>query len=160
MIRQTRSDSGVQKFTDAELIDRNSQPEPNSGCWLWLGHVNSWGYGRLGRGRLERQAHRLSYLTYKGPIPSDLLVLHSCDMPCCVNPDHLRLGTHADNNQDTLVRDRHVTISGEQQHSSKLTWDAVAEIRSSSETISELARRFGVSRRAIRFVKDGKTWQQ
>lgn len=156
-----RSDRGVLKFSDRELIGRHSMPEPMSGCWLWLGSVDRrWGYGRIGTNRAERQAHRLSYLTFKGAIPPDLIVLHSCDMPCCVNPDHLRLlGTHADNNQDTIDRNRHVALRGEQQPSSKLTWEAVAKIRTSSETISELARRFGVSRRAIRFVKDGKTWR-
>lgn len=148
------------RMSDAEIISRNSIPEPNSGCWLWTGNVNGWGYGRLGHQRVERQAHRLSFLTFKGDIPDDLIVLHSCDVPCCVNPDHLRLGTHGDNVQDSVARNRHVAPRGEQQPLSKLTWEAAFEIRSSTETISELARRFNVSRRAIRFVKDGITWKQ
>lgn len=159
-VRRRRSDKGAFRLSDAEIINQNSIPEPNSGCWLWTGNLNAWGYGRLGKQRAERQSHRLSYLAFKGPIPAGMLVLHWCDMPCCVNPDHLRLGTHADNNQDMLIRNRRVTLNGEQQPSSKLTWDAVAKIRSSSEAISELARRFGVSRRAVRFVKDGTTWKQ
>lgn len=159
MMRQARSDRGVHKFSDAEIIERNSVPEPNSGCWLWTGSVNSWGYGRLDK-RRERQAHRLSYLTFKGPIPPELIVLHSCDVACCVNPEHLRLGTPSDNVQDALNRRRHVALSGENQPMSKLTWDNVNAIRCSSETISALARRYGVSRRAIRFIKDGKTWRQ
>ena len=158
-IRKSRSDRGIPKYSDAEMIERNSIPEPNSGCWLWLGNVNSYGYGRLDK-RAERQAHRLSYLAFKGPIPSKLLVLHSCDMPACVNPDHLPLGTHADNNQDALARCRQIALNGEQHAHSKLTWRAVSQIRSSTETVSELARRFNVSRRAIRFVKDGKTWKR
>lgn len=160
VMRKQRSDCGVLQLTDAEIIVRNSIPEPNSGCWLWTGSLNSWGYGRLGQQRTERQAHRLSFLTFKGQIPSDLLILHSCDMPCCVNPDHLRLGTPSENVQDALGRKRHVAPKGEQQSLSKLTWDAVNKIRSSSKTVSELARNFGVSRRAIRFAKDGTTWQR
>lgn len=66
-MRQRRSDKGVPKYSDAEIIERNSIPEPNSGCWLWYGSVNSWGYGRLDK-RIERQAHRLSYLAFKGSI--------------------------------------------------------------------------------------------
>lgn len=144
----------------AESIELGSIPEPNSGCWLWLGSLNSWGYGRFGKDKPERQAHRLSYVTFVGPIPVGARVLHRCDMPCCVNPNHLWLGTDSDNVRDALRKGRHVAPKGEQQAASKLTWHAAAEIRSSSETISELARRFGVSRRAIRFVKDGKTWRQ
>jgi hypothetical protein len=157
-MRKSRSDCGVPKYSDAEIIERNSIPEPNSGCWLWCGSVNSWGYGRLDK-RSERQAHRLSYLTFKGPISPDALVLHSCDVTCCVNPDHLRLGTGGDNVQDAIARGRHVAPRGNQHPNAKLTPSDVVAIRSSAETVSELARRFNVSRRAIRFVKDGVTWK-
>lgn len=158
-----RSDKGVMCLSDAEMIDRHSIPEPNSGCWLWLGSLNVWGYGRLGPQRRERQAHRLSYLTFKGPIPPGLLVLHSCDMACCVNPDHLRLGTVAENNHDAIERKRHRVLSGEQHSLSKLTFDVVTQIRSRKieyGTVSSLAREFGVSRRNIRFVLEGKTWKR
>src|SRR6266702_3817658 len=94
-------------ITDQKIIERNCCPEPNSGCWLWTGSVNTWGYGRLGQNRVERQAHRLSYLAFSGPIASNRKILHKCDVPCCVNPDHLFIGTLSDNVQDCLSKGRH-----------------------------------------------------
>jgi len=155
-----RSDKGIQKYTDRELIERHSCPEPNSGCWLWLGHVNGSSYGRLGRGRCERQVHRLSYRAYIAPIPSGMNVLHKCDVPSCVNPDHLFLGSLSDNMQDCLRKGRYVALRGEASIRAKLTYGAVEKIRQSHATVTELAKRFGVSRRAIQFVKDGKTWSR
>jgi hypothetical protein len=154
-----RSDAGRFKIGDADLIERHSIPEPNSGCWLWIGSTsNRFGYGRVSQNRRERLAHRLSYLAHNGPIPLDMHVLHRCDVAICVNPDHLFLGTLKDNVQDCLSKGRHVALRGESHRSSKLNRDKVASIRASSASISELARDFGVSRRAIRFVKTGATW--
>ena len=76
-----------------------SIPEPNSGCWLWLGRCDGKGYGRFN----NTMVHRLSYLAARGPISAGLLVLHKCDVPGCINPDHLFLGTALDNARD---RDR------------------------------------------------------
>jgi len=158
-----RSGKGIQKFSDAEMIERHSMPVPECGCWVWLGSVNSWGYGRLGRGRTERQAHRLSYAAFRGAIPLELKVLHTCDIPACVNPDHLFLGTDEDNMHDMMAKGRHVAFAGEANAMSKLSEAAVRNIRSRTieyGTISSLAREFGVSRRAIRFVITGATWSR
>lgn len=74
---------------------------PMSGCWLWSDAPDDCGYGRLGLpGNQMVKAHRLSYELHRGPIPDGLQVLHSCDTPPCVNPDHLFLGTHDDNMAD------------------------------------------------------------
>ncbi len=75
-----------------------------TGCWLWTGHRFSTGYGCFevtdaGK-RKKFGAHRYSYEYFKGPIPPGLVVMHSCDNPPCVNPDHLSLGTHSDNITD------------------------------------------------------------
>ena len=147
-------------LTDQEIIERNISPEPMSGCWLWTGYVNSWGYGRAGSDRAERAAHRLSYRAFVGPIAVGMRVLHRCDVPCCVNPQHLRLGTDSDNMQDAIAKGRHVTQRGESNPLAKLNREKVQAIRSNKgrETISELARRYAVSRRAISFVLKGETW--
>lgn len=160
-LRKTRSDSGINRFGDKEIIERNSCPEPNSGCWLWLGHLNPYGYGRLGRNRIERQAHRLSFLAHIGPIPDELKVLHKCDIPSCVNPDHLFLGTDEDNMQDMVTKGRNVNPSGEDHPMAKLNYKDIQKIRENKiSTISAIADHFGVSRRAIRFVKTGETWSR
>lgn len=77
-------------------------PDPNSGCWLWDGYVNRGGYGRFGEG----YAHRYSYEKLVGVIPPGLFVLHKCDVPSCVNPNHLWLGTQADNLADMRNKGR------------------------------------------------------
>lgn len=149
-------------LSDAELIERHSIPEPNSGCWLWVGSVNSWGYGRLGENRRERQAHRLSFTVRHGAIPRGVSVLHRCDVPACVNPDHLFLGTLSDNVQDCIKKGRHRTTRGSANPQAKLSEAAVADLRRRTVkrgSISRWALEFGVSRRAIGFALRGDTWQ-
>lgn len=82
-------------------------PEPNSGCHLWLGAVRS-GYGVIGSGvgKKVALAHRVSWGLANGPIPAGLCVLHRCDVPSCVNPDHLFLGTIKDNSLDMVAKRR------------------------------------------------------
>lgn len=72
-----------------------------SSCWLWTGATTYNGYGRFYTGQKVTGAHQFSYELYNGDIPSGLCVLHICDIRLCVNPNHLRLGTYQDNNQDT-----------------------------------------------------------
>lgn len=131
-------------------------------CWLWKGSKNTWGYGRV---RVpfsnERGVHRISWLLHNGPIPKGLNVLHKCDVPSCVNPSHLFLGTFADNNADKKAKGREFHPKGEMCGMAKLTMPAVRNLRSRKETfacITEWAKEFGVSRRAIRLCWDGDTW--
>lgn len=91
-----------------------------SGCWQWLGATNGKQvpYGRLniaglfgGKATFAR-SHRVSWLVHKGVIPDGLQVLHKCDNPLCVNPDHLFLGTHDQNMADREQKGRNRPISG------------------------------------------------
>ncbi len=97
----TVSDRATERFM------RFVYPDPNCGCWLWSGMSNDFGYGlfRLGPGQPFR-AHRYAYEAFRGPIPGRLLVLHRCDLPACVNPDHLFLGTTGDNVADKVSKGR------------------------------------------------------
>ena len=92
------------KKTVIELFDEKWIPEPTSGCWLWTACVNKDGYGLMGSSGLTRRhtesAHRLSWVLHCGPIPIDKYVLHKCNVRCCVNPDHLYLGTQYENMRD------------------------------------------------------------
>lgn len=107
-------------------------PEPNSGCWLWTGSNTKGGHGRFWvKDKLE-VASRFAYEFFKGPIYNKLHVLHRCDNPYCVNPEHLFLGTHKDNMADRDAKKRGVIpepLFGEQHPTSKLTGEQVIKMR-------------------------------
>lgn len=151
-------------------------PEPNSGCWLWLGRPNSDGYGvATWRGKSEG-AHRKSWTHYRGPIPAGMLVLHKCDNRACMNPDHLFLGSNADNAADrdakgrqSRGRDHGDTFRdspkflasrprGEMHVNAKLTAEQVREMRNAQGSLQQIASRYGVHKTLVGQIKKGKAW--
>ncbi len=122
--------------------------EKSDGCWLWTGAKSDFGYGFLFNptvnGPINQHAHRASWELHYGPIPEGSCVLHSCDVPGCVRPDHLFLGTLKDNTQDMLRKRRHLV---------KLTDEQVAELRQRYATgdISQeaLAEEFGLGQSTV-----------
>lgn len=76
-------------------------------CWIWASHISGNGYGYFSLNNKELRAHRVAYELTKGPIPKGLHVMHTCDNPKCVNPDHLKIGTHQDNMSDMVKKGRH-----------------------------------------------------
>jgi len=133
----------------------------DSGCWVWLGSLNN-GYGQFRRedGSIIL-SHRYSYMLHNDSAIDGLVVMHKCDNPKCVNPDHLMLGTQAENVQDMRQkgREKHRSLSGSEHGMSKLTDDLVRDIRSSNESGPAISKRLGVSTATIYDVRNRKIWK-
>ncbi len=146
------------KVSAEDRLERNTERDPNSGCWLWTGKLNRGGYGELSFGGQSWLAHRLALVLVVGPISRWQLACHRCDTPACVNPSHLFVGTSADNAADAVRKGRHVF--GEAQRSAKLTDADVLVIRqrAQSEPALSIAADYGVGGRAIRRIRAGQAW--
>ena len=132
-------------------------PEPNSGCWLWLGPLNAKGYGRLSIRKKRVLAHRFSHQQFKGDVPKHLCVLHECDNKLCVNPEHLSTGTQAKNSADMVARGR--VCCGEARETSKLSAQEARYIRMSAERGVDLARCFNISQQVVCDIRKGRSWK-
>lgn len=97
--------------------------------WQWRSRKNKAGYGDIQVNGKHVRAHRLSYEIHNGKIPAGMYVLHSCDDPGCVNPEHLHLGTPADNMREMVERNRNHNMRGENNPNAKITEKQVIEIR-------------------------------
>lgn len=132
-------------------------------CWVWTGTTTRKGYGQFSLGRRDEgsdMAHRLAWEQDHGPIPEGMQVCHRCDNPPCVNPEHLFLGSAAENQYDKRRKGR--AARGERNGGGgKLTADDVRTIRanlSTGATCAAEARRTGVSRTMIYAIRDRRKW--
>lgn len=135
-----------------------SIPEPNSGCWLWLGYVNpNTGYARA---TLKRSvnAQRVSWIAFRGEIPCGMHVLHRCDNRICVNPEHLFIGTNADNIADKVAKGRQAFNRGLDHPASKLTEDQVRAIHADPRPLTAIAVAFGVAKSTVTGIKYQGGW--
>lgn len=128
--------------------------KPDTGCWIWMGRLNSSGYGRIstkfyGKEKSLR-AHRVAWQLYRWPIPLGLQVLHRCDVRACVNPDHLRLGTNEQNARERVQRRR-------RENASLNTSSNVFELRASCLSPGEVVKRCRLSQRDIAILSRSKS---
>lgn len=138
------------------MVDKSGK----NGCWIWLGAKKENGYGAFGlkeklKGYRTRYAHRVSWIIHKGSIPHRLFILHKCDNPPCVNPDHLFAGTQAENIADRIAKGRSNYGKG------KLTARDAQLIRKLGEHGLEhekIAALFGITRSATSMVIRRATW--
>lgn len=136
-----------------------SKVDKRFGCWEWIGAVNQSGYGVFWDEKKTHLAHRYSYGLKNPQPPKGMEVRHKCDNKLCVNPQHLTIGTKAQNLQDRNRRGR--TASGVRNGRSKLTPRKVKEIRqrlTKGETQTSLAKEFGVSRKNIYLIQNNLIW--
>lgn len=126
-----------------QKVDRRGPDE----CWPWLAACREGGYGHIKvKGKMQ-SAHRVSWHIHNGLIPDGLCVLHHCDNPACVNPDHLFLGTVADNNRDRASKGR--CYHGPRNWFRTFSEDQIRDIRSSPLSQEKLAEGYGVHLNAI-----------
>ena len=131
-------------------------------CWNWQAGRLRAGYGRFFRNGRTELAHRVAFELVKGPIPDGLHVCHRCDNRACVNPEHMFLGTNADNMRDRNEKGRQAHVVGVANGQAKLTPADVKMIRhlysAECQTPTRLAAHFGVSRSQVSRIVHGKGW--
>jgi hypothetical protein len=172
-------------MTPVELarFEEKVSPEPTTGCWLWTGAAIRQGYGYARANGRTRRAHRAIVEHRLGrELPPDVYVCHRCDNPACVNPDHLWLGTNADNMRDKQQKGRcsrneqrsGAMRSGAEHYNAKLTPELIEQVRAAyggplsnsgrkngvinPRSLTGVAARFGISVDTVRRIHARKTW--
>jgi hypothetical protein len=147
-------------------MDKVILPDKKEDCWIWSGTKYRGGYGHFRRFLDNKwtmfKAHRFSYEFYVGQIPKGFCILHSCDNPSCVNPNHLRVGTLKENNQDTRNKGRH--SFGRNSKHTHLSLEIAIDIRNQKQqtpkiTCLELGQMFNTSAPQVSRILNNKIWK-
>ncbi len=142
-------------------VERSGGPQA---CWHWHGFLRPSGYGMIGINGKGYRTHRVLYFLEHGRIDDNLLVLHRCDVRACVNPGHLYQGTARENTQDSVRRNRHTKVYGEENGNHKLTRQQVDSIkRMCAEKImlqKRIATYHGVSEATVSYIANGGRWKK
>ena len=159
---------GLPTMPTAERIKSHIIINQTTGCWEWQGAKKN-GYGHTIAGsrtngtRKRIPAHRLSYQTFVGQIPEGMEICHRCDNRCCVNPEHLFIGTRQDNVDDREAKGRNRPPKGSNNGRAKLTEDAVLRARlermEKHTSFQKLADKYGVSKHTMQQAIKWRLWK-
>lgn len=166
---QLRPKKGQRELTGEKAADRalhrffrNIHKNEMTKCWIWDGYASHEGYGILKLLSVAHTAHRLSFIIHFGNIPEGKFVCHACDNRRCVNPQHLWLGTAAENTNDMTTKGRKVVARGERAGNSTLRNEDVLEIRrrykAGGTSTYKLGDEFGVSQQTINRIVNRVYW--
>lgn len=146
------TDQPAAQALEARLL-RHIEFDTNGGCWLWTASLYTNGYPKVKVAGKYRCAHRVSWSrAHQQELTPDILIMHKCDTPICINPDHLSPGTHQDNSDDCKEKGR---ASGPRLYRDRLTAEQRAEIIASvngGEAKRSVGRRFGLTHQAVRQI--------
>lgn len=155
-----RAKADIQKYIESRVF----KIPADNGCWWWLGPVDRQGYGRMTWDRPgmpnQRLVHRVVFIAYHGE-PGSLHVCHTCDNPGCCSPDHLFLGTAADNSADKVAKGRQARHKGVANPNRKLTESEVLKIRrfvADGMTQTDVGPMFGVTQQNVSRIVNRKVW--
>lgn len=154
MARPFRHETFWDRVEKHIVIDEN-------GCHLFTGCLNHDGYGRIGKDGKNVYVHREVFRKHNPKVEMTGVIMHTCDTPNCVNPEHLKHGTVADNIADMVAKGRRVTVKGSNQPDAKLHEDDIPAIRlrlQTNESCTTIGRDYNVSDSAIRNIEKGRTW--
>lgn len=159
------------RFISPEARFEILHEKTDSGCWIWKGSpTGSNGYGRILVNGRHIQAHRYSYEKNFGEIPDGMFVLHKCDVPLCVNPDHLFLGTIKDNSDDKVNKNRQakgIQLSIAQNNSkrkgslnanSRLKESDVISIYKDQRAQRKIAEEYKITQATVYSIKKQRSW--
>lgn len=146
------SDRVIKNLSNYEIVTE-------SGCHVFMGALNKKQYGRIWFAEQSQGAHRISYMYHRGLIPKDLHILHSCDVRCCINPEHLRAGTNTENVADAVKRDKIIGWKGTTNPAAILTDLQVLDIRNGNFTPKYYMRKYTISKHCVSDIRRNKTWR-
>jgi hypothetical protein len=146
----------AKKIPIRERLDRFSQLNEETGCIEFTGTTPGPGYGMMKVDGRPKGAHRVAWELANGPVPPGKQILHRCDNPPCVNPNHLFVGTHADNMRDKVSKGRQRGAArGEANHNAKISDVDVDAIRASSVLQKDVAAEYGISQSMVSRIRCG-----
>lgn len=143
-------------FDEQYVADRTITVS-ETGCMIWMLGTVKGGYGKVSKNGKSKIAHRVIWEARNGPIPDGHILCHRCDVPSCVNPDHLFVGTHKDNSLDMVKKGR--SAKGQKVCLSVLTEDLVRQIRAEVGTYADIAAKYNIHPGTARQVILRETWR-